>query len=75
MKYLNPLKLKPIAATLLAFAFIASVVAPLRAQQPRRDRTKEPRAKRSNERTARRSRRKSCASSYRRPSKRHSTTA
>ena len=34
MKYLNPLKLKTIAATLVAFAFIASAVAPLRAQQP-----------------------------------------
>ncbi|HEX6189114.1 MAG TPA: pitrilysin family protein [Pyrinomonadaceae bacterium] len=34
MKYLNSLKLRTIAATLLAFAFIASVVAPLRAQQP-----------------------------------------
>ena len=53
MKYLNPLKLRTIAATLVAFAFIASAVAPLRAQQPRRTgqrdlaqsgRTKEPRA-------------------------------
>src|SRR5215210_472782 len=34
MKYLNPLKLKTIAAALIAFAFISSVVAPLRAQQP-----------------------------------------
>jgi zinc protease len=34
MKYLNPLKLRTIAATLVAFAFIASAVAPLRAQQP-----------------------------------------
>jgi zinc protease len=34
MKYLHPLKLKTIAATLVAFAFIASAVAPLRAQQP-----------------------------------------
>ncbi|HEX5705478.1 MAG TPA: pitrilysin family protein [Pyrinomonadaceae bacterium] len=37
MKYLNPLKLKTITATLLGFAFIASVVAPLRAQQPGQD--------------------------------------
>lgn len=34
MKYLNPLKLRTIAATLVALAFIASAVAPLRAQQP-----------------------------------------
>jgi zinc protease len=34
MKYLNPLKLRTIAATLVAIAFIASAVAPLRAQQP-----------------------------------------
>lgn len=34
MKYLNPLKLRTIAATLVAFAFIASALAPLRAQQP-----------------------------------------
>ena len=34
MKYLNPLKLRTIAATMVAFAFIASAVAPLRAQQP-----------------------------------------
>src|SRR5918997_671380 len=33
MKYLNPLKLRTIAATLVALAFIASAVAPLRAQQ------------------------------------------
>ena len=32
MKYLNPLKLRTIAATLVAFAFIASIVAPLQAQ-------------------------------------------
>ena len=54
MKYLNPLKLRTIAATLVAFAFIASAVAPLRAQQPapgqdkgtsrNNGRTKEPRA-------------------------------
>src|SRR5687767_3487481 len=34
MKYLDPLKLRTIAATLLAFAFIVSAVAPSRAQQP-----------------------------------------
>lgn len=34
MKYLNSLKPRTLAATLLAFAFISSVVAPLRAQQP-----------------------------------------
>ena len=37
MKYLNPLKLRTIAATLVAIAFIASAFAPLRAQQPAQD--------------------------------------
>lgn len=34
MKYLNSLKPRTLAATLLAFAFMLSAVAPLRAQQP-----------------------------------------